>query len=294
MIIGGSLLLSTKGILAKLIYAEGVPFEVLTSPRAALALPMFWLWGWWRLGMPALFAPARRSIVIAMLVGVLAYYVGMMSDFYALTLIDASLERVILFTYPVLVVIADACIVRRVPENRVIGAALLTYIGVFFVVGGLDVDLVATNARGTLFVLIAAITTGTYFLINERVSRRIGSIPFTVYAMTAATIALLVHAGITTEMQEFVMGAEAWMLMGILIVGVTALPLFMLAEGVRLIGAQRAALVSTVGPPATIAMAWLFLDERMTSLQLGGATAIIAGIIILELRLKEPPVEKGG
>jgi drug/metabolite transporter (DMT)-like permease len=255
--IGGSLLLSTKGIIAKFIYAEGVPFDVLTSSRAVLALPMFWVWGWYRLGMPALLAPPAKLIAAAMLAGCLAYYVGMMCDFYALTLIDASLERVILFTYPVLVVIANACITRKLPGGRVAGAALLTYLGVFFVVGGFDAALVASNSKGALFVLVAATTTGTYFIINERLGRRMGSIPFTVYAMTAATVALAVHASITTEISEFSMDATTWGYMAILIVAVTALPLFMIAEGVRLIGAQRAALVSTVGPPATIAMAWV-------------------------------------
>ena len=58
----------------------------------------------------------------------------------------------------------------------------------------------------------------------------------------------------------------------------------MIAESVRQIGAQRAALISTIGPPSTILLAVLILDESMLFSQLGGVVFILAGIIFLEIR----------
>ena len=53
------------------------------------------------------------------------------------------------------------------------------------------------------------------------------------------------------------------------------------AEGVRRVGAQRAAIGSTVGPPTTIALAALFLDERLNGWQLFGTALIVGGVLFL-------------
>ena len=73
-------------------------------------------------------------------------------------------------------------------------------------------------------------------------------------------------------------------LAGLLVGAVTVLPLFMIAEGVRQLGAERAALVSTIGPPTTIVMAWIVLGEVLAPMQLLGAAAVITGILVLEGR----------
>ena len=49
----------------------------------------------------------------------------------------------------------------------------------------------------------------------------------------------------------------------------------------RAVGAQRAAIGSTIGPPTTIALAALFLGERLNGWQLLGSTMIIASVLFL-------------
>jgi drug/metabolite transporter (DMT)-like permease len=65
-------------------------------------------------------------------------------------------------------------------------------------------------------------------------------------------------------------------------------PALMQAEGIRRIGAERGAVVSTAGPPMTIALAWLVLDERMSPWQFAGVAAIVAGILVLDLSRGKP------
>jgi drug/metabolite transporter (DMT)-like permease len=75
--------------------------------------------------------------------------------------------------------------------------------------------------------------------------------------------------------------ASGWLLL-LLVVFSTVAPVLMLAEGVRRVGAQRGAIVSTVGPPFTIVVAWLLLDEQLTAGQLLGTVLIVAGILAVE------------
>ena len=111
-------------------------FELLVAVRAVLAMPLF---AWFALRANARVqraatrsrarcrAAARSSR--PSIAGITCYYVGALVDFWALTLIDASIERVLLFSYPALVVLISSVMRRRAPEARVVLAMLVTYVG---------------------------------------------------------------------------------------------------------------------------------------------------------------------
>jgi drug/metabolite transporter (DMT)-like permease len=66
------------------------------------------------------------------------------------------------------------------------------------------------------------------------------------------------------------------------------LPTLMQAEGIRRIGAVRGALVSTVGPPASLLMGAALLGERPGLWQLLGTASIIVGVLVIGLRSASP------
>ena len=105
--------------------------------------------------------------------------------------LHAGLERALLFTYPAMVVLAAAIVSRRRPPASVLVAIALTWAGVALAVGAFDTDMLRANARGSVYVLLCAATFATYFLVSERYTRRVGSLPFTVFAMTGAAVGLL-------------------------------------------------------------------------------------------------------
>ena len=290
LVTGGAVLLSAKGILSKLLYAEGLDFQEVVTLRALLSLPLFWLWGSYRVGLAKITGAERKPVLGAIAAGILCYYVGGSLDFYALTLIDAGLERVLLYTYPAIIVFSLALWHRRRPPMPVLCALFMTCAGILLVVGVFDRALWQANAFGAVLVLICALTYAAYFFANELVGRQVGRIVFTVYALSAATFSLLLHYSLSHSLLAFSISARAWGLMGVLVVFVTVIPLFMLAEGVRQSGAQRAGLVSTVGPASTVLLAALFLDESMRWFQYLGVLVTLLGIVILEWQQKLPAV----
>jgi drug/metabolite transporter (DMT)-like permease len=232
-----------------------------------------------------------RAALAAAIAGFLCYYVGALLDFQALTMIDASIERVLMFSYPAIVVLFTSVQKRRWPQPAVFAAMLLTYFGIFLSVGGLDGHEVRANALGATLVILAAVTYAVYFMIGERYTREIGSSRFTLFAMSSAAIALVVHYLVRHGIEALYGIAPAgWLLLAVLGVFVMFVPALMQAEGVRRIGAQRGALVSTAGPPTTILLAWLLLDERMSAWQLTGVALIVGGILVLDLaRTRDKP-----
>lgn len=284
LVVVGALLISMKGIIAKLLYADGVAVEVILLLRAWVSLPLVWAWAFYRVGPQALRAVPRGLIGTALMAGVVTYYFGAWLDFVALTLIEASLERALLFSYPVIVVIVRAISQRRWPSRRVITAVLMTYLGIVLAVGGFDAALWSANALGAGLVMGSACSFAYFLITNERVARAAGSVVFIVFASTGAAVALALHFLVFGALSDLHISAYAWGLIVFMTAATNVLPLFMFSASIQRIGAQRAAIVSSIGPPATIVMAMLILDEVLRGSQMLGALLIVSGIVVLEAR----------
>lgn len=289
LVVVGAIMISMKGILAKLIYAQGVSVEALLVMRAWIALPMVWLWAGYRVGWSAISNVPRDLVGGAMLAGFACYYFGSWLNFVALSIIDASLERVLLFSYPAMVVMARALLARRWPGPRTLVAMLMTYAGIIFAVGGFDRALWDVNGFGSLLVLASAASFAYYMMANERVARSAGSVAFIVYATLSAALALGIHFILVATPADLNVGATALALILFMTLVTNVIPLFMLSASIRRIGAQRAAIISSIGPPATIVFAMLLLGEIMQPGQLAGAALIVAGIVVLEARREVTP-----
>lgn len=287
----GAFCFATKGIFAKLLYARGWDFESVLVVRAWCALPVMWAWALWRTGPRALFSPPRNALLGAVAGGFLCYYIGALFNFYALSLIDASVERVLLFAYPSIVVLLYALAYRRWPRPRVLVACAVTYVGILMVVTGLDLSILRANLKGAGFVMVCSVMFAIYYLASDRWTPQIGSAAFSVYALTASALCLLVHQLLTGEFHSVPVDASVVALMAGLVVFATVLGMLGMSEGVRRLGAQRAAVVSTVGPPTTILLGTWLLHERLAPAQWLGVAAIVAGILVLETnRTKAPPI----
>jgi len=287
---GSAILFASKGLFGKALYQRGVGFELLVTVRAVMAVPLF-AWFAMRANAPAKGVmqagekppPMRtRAIVAAAIAGITCYYVGALVDFWALTLIDASIERVLLFSYPAIVVLIGSVLNRRAPEVRVVAAMVITYAGIFFAMGGIDLAELRQNLFGASLVLVAALTTAIYFLIGERYTHELGSTRFAAIGMSASAVMLALHFSVFRSFDDFqTPAAYDWLLLFILGTLCMFIPGLLQAEGMRRVGAQRAAIGSTIGPPTTIFLAALFLGERLNGWQLLGSAMIVGSILVL-------------
>jgi drug/metabolite transporter (DMT)-like permease len=282
LVIVPALLMSTKGILAKFMYETGMGVEELLFLRSAIALPLFWIFALWKLGLLGTLRANRKDFLAAFFVGVFTYYVGAVADFEALQLIDASIERIILFAYPAMVVLAEAVRRRAMPPRAQMIAMLLTYAGIYLAMGAFNSELFQANLVGALLALVAAITFAVYLMVNQQTSGRIGSVRFTTYAMTGAAAGLTVHFLTAAPPEVFTFTSDGWWMLVVMAVFVTVVPFLLLAEGIRRIGASRAALITTIGPPVTLVLAFFLLGESMTWIQLAGSALVILGVLVLE------------
>ena len=145
MVLVSAVVFSAKAIIAKLAYRHGVEPIALLTLRMAFALPFFAtaaVMSGRRAEPPLTRADAGKIVLL----GVLGYYLASVFDFEGLRYISASLERLILYVYPTLVVLISAVVLRvkepalarpfRMPvgtAGMVLAAAVPTGVGLVFV-----------------------------------------------------------------------------------------------------------------------------------------------------------------
>ena len=276
----GAAFFSTKAIFIKLAYQDQLDASLFLAYRMIFATPVFVAIGLWAYakrrakGEPA---PGWDSIVWASFVGFVGYYMASAFDFAGLQYISASLERLVLFTYPLFVMIIGALFYAEAVTAFGLAAAVVTYVGlgvVFTVdlpVGGRD------TALGTALVLGAAISFAWHQILAKRVILRLGPMLFTSIALTSAGVFCVLHhlvfgSGDFTATPRFL-----WLAAGCAIVA-TVLPTFLISAGLARVSSQAVSMIATVSPLVTIGLAIAILDEPFTVADAVGAALVLLGV----------------
>ena len=283
----GAILFSTKAVIVKLAYRYEVDSISLLALRMLFSLPFF-------LAVAFLSRQqkqnrrlpiGRRDGLRILLLGVLGYYLASLFDFIGLKYITASLERLILFVYPTLVLLIGAVVYREPISRRQLGALLLTYLGIAIAFSeGLYLSGDQNFVLGAALIFSGALAYAAYIVGSGRLLPRIGTLRFTSLAMTASAAAVLAHHGIAYRWQLFGFPPEVYGLAALMALIATVLPSFLLSEGIRLIGSGNASIIGSVGPISTIVLAYFFLGERLGWLQWAGTALVISGVLVITLQ----------
>ena len=278
-VVGSAVAFSAKAVIAKVGYRHGADPVTLLALRMALSLPFF---------VVAAFVTSRRSAPLPrselgkiVALGVLGYYLASVFDFYGLLYISAGLERLILFVYPTLVVLLSALVFRTAITRRTLVALVLTYLGVALAV---KTEIAAASGPnlwlGIGLIFACALSYACYLIGSGRLIPRVGSLRFTALAMIVSTAAMGLHfvvVGGTLRAHPPAVYVDGLLLALIC----TVLPVFLLAEGIRRIGAGPSAIIGAVGPISTLLLAHVVLGEPLHWVQAIGTVLVLVGIAVV-------------
>ncbi len=275
--------LSLKGIWARFAYGEGASVETVMLYRAALALPVLLGAAVWlrRRRRRSTRAPeTERQLAHTAAVGALFAF-GMYCDFRAIAELGAGLSRVILFGFPLLLVAAESTARRQLPTRRRLIGFALAWGGLAALVWPAAGGGVRASAPALQWGLYSMATYAAYLWISGRISRRIGSVPFSIVSNLATCVTVIgVVACADAGALQAPRAAVGWV--AVLVVASTVGPYFLLNEGVRRLGSARAGLLAMLGPPITLTCGWLLLGEPLGPRQLLGAAATLLGVAVTQ------------
>jgi drug/metabolite transporter (DMT)-like permease len=283
----GVLGFSFKAILIKLAYAwASIDAVSLLALRMIYSAPLFALMAWWAARDRAAAPMTRRDWRDILWLGFIGYYLASLVDFMGLQYVSASLERLMLYLYPTLVVLLSAFLFKQPITGRIVLALALSYAGIVLVFAR-DLS-IASDPRalwlGGSLVFAGAALYALYLVGAGPVIGRLGSLRFISWAMLASTVFVLLQFALTRPLSALAAAGSIQLLALTMAIVSTVLPTFLVAEAIKRIGASNTSLVGSLGPVFTIAFGWWLLAEPVHWIQLGGAALVLAGVALVTMR----------
>ena len=265
----------TLGFFAKILYAAGVSFEALVAFRASvgwLAMLAFLL----ATGGAGGLRVARRDFVLLVplgLIGVGAFY---LLYFYAVRESTVGTAAILLYSSPAFVALLAWAFLREALGGARLVALVLTFGGIFLVVGGYD----PSNLEVTPFVLLTGLlsgpTYGLYSIFGKPLSGHLAPATILSYALGFGAL-LLLAAALPTLDTLVGLPAGSYALLSMLAVVHTALAFGLYTFGLKTLDAGQAAILATVEPVVAGAVGVALLGESLTAPKLLGALLVLAG-----------------
>jgi drug/metabolite transporter (DMT)-like permease len=276
----GAIAFSGKAIIVKLAYRYGVDAVTLIMYRMLFALPIFAAMAWWASRGKAGLTGRDWAGVAGL--GFSGYYLSSFLDFAGLQYITASLERLILYLSPTLVLLLSWVLYRKKAGSmQAIGMAI-SYCGVVLVFGHeLRLD-GGQAALGAALVFASAVTYAIYLVYSGQLVQRLGSLRLVGLATSVACLCCLLQFVLLRPLSVALEVAPEVIWLSVLNATLcTAVPVLMVMMAVERIGPALSAQTGMVGPMSTILMGVLILDEPFTAWIAAGTVLVIAGVFVV-------------
>jgi len=180
----GAIAASGKAVIVKLAYRHGADATALLALRMMIAFPFFIAMGMWasRRAQPLSVGDRWRVLLL----GFSGYYLSSYLDFLGLQYISATLERLILYLSPTLVVLIALVVLKQRPTRIQVAALLVSYLGVLLAFGH-DIQLEGRRTLiGSALVFASALSYAVYLFGSGQAVVRIGAVRLTAYASVVA------------------------------------------------------------------------------------------------------------
>jgi drug/metabolite transporter (DMT)-like permease len=213
--------------------------------------------------------------------GFTGYYLSSFLDFIGLQYITASLERLLVYLNPTMVMLIGWLLYRKPFRRLHIAGMAISYAGVALVFGQ-EVSLAGANvALGTALVLASTVTYAVYLVYSGHLVQRLGSLRLVGLATSVACICCIVQFLLLRPVESALAVPMELVWLSLLNASLgTAVPVLLVMMAVERVGAAATAQAGMVGPLATIFLGIWLLGEPFTAWIAAGTLLVLAGIFV--------------
>ena len=216
--------------------------------------------------------------------------------FAAVSRIPIGVAMLLEFTAPVLVALWVRFVRRVVLPARMWVGTALALVGLAMVAQvweGLRLD-----ALGLLFGVGAALCAAAYFLIGERGVSTLPALGLVTWGLVVGAVATSVMSPPWALPGDVMAGDAAfgelvvpvWTLLVTCAVVSTAMAYLLSISAMRHLPANVVSVIALCEPIVAITLAWLFLGQALTLVQVIGAAVLLAGATVVQLASRQPQV----
>jgi len=269
----------TLGVLGVVAGEEGLSIPTVLFFRFALATILVW-------SVLAVRGELRllsgRNLLVGFALGAFGYAAMSGLYFVGLEFMTAGMVGIVLYTYPVFVLVLAATFLNEVVDRQRIAALLVTLGGIALITGA-DPAAAAAAPRGVGIVLVAAVVYATYITVSRTTLEDVSAPTLTAHVLPAAALTFLVIGLATNSLSVPSTGVGWGAVVGIAVVA-TAMPIFAFFAGLSRIGAGPASILSAVEPVVTVALGAAFLAEPVSVVVLVGGGLVLVGVVLVTRR----------
>ena len=259
------------------------PFSAAFLRFAIAAIPLLFM----TYRMQGRFRPIQKEkmfyLLLLGLTGVFSYNVFF---FKGLHLIHAGRASLIIANNPIFITIASFFLFKEKLNTVKIVGILISVSGAMVAIsrGNLRGMLTESFGLGELFIFLSVLSWVTYSLIGKRVMQDVSAIEAVTYASVIGAILLFPAAlaeGVSTNIFDYT--PANWFSLFYLGFFGTVLGFVWYYEGINKLGPSKASLFINFVPISAIILAFLFLDEPITTSLLAGAAMVSLGVYLTNI-----------
>lgn len=285
--LAGTVLFSSKGVLVKLVYKFGIDSVTVLALRMIFAIPFF-AFVLYQESNKNLDKPiSRKDYGIVVLLAFIGYYMASFFDFWGLEYLSASMERLVLFTFPALVLLLGFVFLKKKVHKIEIYSVALTYSGILLAFLP-DAEAQGKSAWiGATLVFLSALAYAVYLIGSGQMIPKLGSRKFTALLMIWSGVFVLIHFFFTKNYEILIQ--QPWQVYGYgFALGflTTVVPAFLTTAGIQRIGSNKASIAGSVGPVFTLFLAAILLGEIITWENVVGTFIVLSGVFLLGKKKK--------
>jgi RarD protein len=282
--LSGVVLFSAKSVFAKMAYEYRIdPISVLYL-RMLFSFPLL-------LTVIFVYEKTRKhawahwqDIAKVIVISILGYYISAVFNFVGLLYIDASIERLILFLYPTMVIILSAIFLNKRVSTKQIIAILIAYLGIIIAFAEkLKMNSEHNLWLGVSLVFVSSLTYAIFLTVSDNLIQKVGSFRFTSIATLTMAICMIIHALSVGKAQIEGYNHHVYFYCILMAVLSTVLPLYLFNYSISRLGAANVSIISCMGPVITLLLSAVLLSETITLWQLAGTMVVMGGILIIHL-----------
>lgn len=278
-VVFAALLWGVSGTAAKFLFNAGITSLELVQLRLTVGSVALALW--FAVFDPRVFLIQRRDIPYFLIIGFGAMAITQFTYLLAISKIQVAVAILLQYMAPSVIALYTVLVARQRLSRPVLVAVALAAVGCYLVVGAFQVDILSMNRVGVLSGLLSAVSFAWYSLQGEYGMRKYGSWTVLFYAFVFAALAWnIFYPPLRAFARE--LSPTQWGCVFYIAVFGTALPFGFYLKGVRLIRSARASITATLEPITAGVVAFAFLGEIMSPLQIFGGLLVLSSIALLQ------------
>jgi drug/metabolite transporter (DMT)-like permease len=277
---GAAVLWGFSGVVTKFLLRRQMRSDELLVFRTLLAA--FILFVWLGLKSPQLLKVRRADLPFFALLGLVGLAANQGFYYLSLTMVSVGYSLLLQYLAPVhLMVYGVASKTERMTGGKLL-AAFTAIGGCALMVLGQPGGIARVSFAGTLCALGSGVCFAFYTAYGKHVVQRYDSRTMLAYALLFAGLMwLTIRPPWRIDWAGF--DASTWLFFFFLAAFATVLPFALYSASLRYLEASRSSLTSMIEPVVAAVVAWVWLDERMAPMQIGGGVAVLAGVLLLQV-----------